>query len=473
MSPPELAQTTIAAISEGTPGLSKTSKQTADKPSQPFAQTSALVNARQMSEADNVEENNASADSLLTGDKSVLLAGVASEPASPANRASAQVRKTTSASGKTQGLEVLMQAAGWNAQTLPPAAPLAKGQLKNGAGQVGNGNVRTAETISTESIRSGRNRQAPGKSSSMVKEHAVGSEQVEAKANAGSDVQGMAEPSRNHVSEIRRQARLDLRRAEAANSKRVTRTLRNTGQASREVHGQDRSSRAAFGDSAQARQAVNGTVRSSSGKEQRLSGPADNLMMHSGPVVSETDKSVAALRAVSDPTSLAESAKDAAAKGPAPSIGEQIRDSMHTSLARGERQLVIRLRPPELGSVLVRFQEQNEQIQGVLEVSRSDARHEVEQALPAVLRNLQDLGIQVGKFEVTVADQLENDPGRQQLQQEAWSQQQGYDRYANRAQQSPGSGGSPGGAEPAGSIDPSGSATAAVLVPPGRIDMLA
>ena len=366
-----------------------------------------------------------------------------------------------------------MQAAGWNAQTLSPAAPLAKGQLENSAGRLGNGNIRMAETVSTESVRSGRNRQAPGKSSATGKEPAVGSERVAAKANAESDVQQMAEPSRNHVSEITRQARLDLGRAEAAKNKPVTRTLRNAGQASREVHGQDRPSRAAFGDSAQARQAVNGTVMSSSGKEEKLSEPGDNLMIRSGPAVSETGKSVAALRVLSDQTSSAESAKDAGDKGPAPSIGEQIRDSMHTSLARGERQLVIRLHPPELGSVLVRFQEQNEQIHGMLEVSHSEARHEVEQALPQVLRNLQDLGIQVRKLEVTVADPLENDPGRQQLQQEAWSQQQGYDRYANRAQQSPGSGGSPGDAEPEGSIDRPGSVTAAVGVPPGRIDMLA
>jgi flagellar hook-length control protein FliK len=154
----------------------------------------------------------------------------------------------------------------------------------------------------------------------------------------------------------------------------------------------------------------------------------DNLLTQPEPSVSGADKSVVFSRLASDQTSSAGGFEGPAARGSAQSVSEQIRESLHASLDRGERQVVIRLHPPELGSVLVRFQEQNGQIHGVLEVSRSDTRHEVEQALPQVLRSLQDAGIQIRKFDVTVSGQSEKDPGRQQLHQDAWPQQQPSDR---------------------------------------------
>ncbi len=194
----------------------------------------------------------------------------------------------------------------------------------------------------------------------------------------------------------------------------------------------------------------------------RLSPLGDGLMAQAEPAVSGAGKSVSFSRLASDQSPTAGGLEGSAAKGSAQSVSEQIRDSLHASLDRGERQVVIRLRPPELGSVLVRFQEQNEQIHGILEVSRSDTRQEVEQALPQVLRSLQEAGIQIRKFDVTVSDQSERDSGRQQLHQDAWPQQQGSDRQSNRAQRS----------NFEFRISDSESPTG-VGVPVGRIDMLA
>jgi hypothetical protein len=104
-------------------------------------------------------------------------------------------------------------------------------------------------------------------------------------------------------------------------------------------------------------------------------------------------------------------------------VGRQIIDSMQASLARGEREIVVRLHPPELGSVLVRFKEQDGQLHGLLEVSGSDTRREIEQALPQVLQALHDQGTHVRRLDVTVADQTQGDSGRGQAQQEAWSRQ--------------------------------------------------
>jgi flagellar hook-length control protein FliK len=107
----------------------------------------------------------------------------------------------------------------------------------------------------------------------------------------------------------------------------------------------------------------------------------------------------------------------------AQSVGEQILDSMRASLDRGDNELVVRLHPPELGTVLVRFRENGEQISGLLEVSRSDTRHEIEQVLPPVLRSLQEAGIQMERLEVVLSGQPERDLARGQPQQDAWPQQ--------------------------------------------------
>jgi len=91
------------------------------------------------------------------------------------------------------------------------------------------------------------------------------------------------------------------------------------------------------------------------------------------------------------------------------SISEQILGSVHSSLRQGDHQITIRLNPPELGSVFIRFREQQDQITGLLEVSKIQTRYEIEQALPQIIRTLQNSGIQVKRLEVVLTDQ----PGQQ------------------------------------------------------------
>lgn len=105
-------------------------------------------------------------------------------------------------------------------------------------------------------------------------------------------------------------------------------------------------------------------------------------------------------------------------------IGDQILSSIHASIARSDKQVQIRLDPPELGSVLVRVQETGDQIRGMIEVARDETRREIEQALPQVMRGLQEAGVQVRRLEVVVSDQPDRGLGREQFQQDAWTQQQ-------------------------------------------------
>ncbi len=122
------------------------------------------------------------------------------------------------------------------------------------------------------------------------------------------------------------------------------------------------------------------------------------------------------------------------------SVSEQIQESLRTSLARPDQQITIRLNPPELGNVLIKFQEQDSQITGVLEVNKAQTRAEIQQALPEIVRNLQELGVNIRRLEVV----LTNEQGRQALNGESASPHQdnwpGWQGYPNPNTQA-GSGG--------------------------------
>jgi flagellar hook-length control protein FliK len=85
-------------------------------------------------------------------------------------------------------------------------------------------------------------------------------------------------------------------------------------------------------------------------------------------------------------------------------VGEQIQESVRTSLSQGDQQITIRLNPPELGKVFIKFQEQDGGITGILEVSKQQTRYAVEQALPEVIRNLADSGIGIRRLEVVMTN---------------------------------------------------------------------
>ncbi len=120
--------------------------------------------------------------------------------------------------------------------------------------------------------------------------------------------------------------------------------------------------------------------------------------------------------------------KSAGANNAVRELGEQILDSWQASVTQGQRQVTIRLQPPELGTVLVRFREQGEQLDGILEVARTETRRRIEQALPEVVRSLQDAGIAVRRLDVTSGELSMQESGRDLLQQDVWSGQYGSSR---------------------------------------------
>jgi flagellar hook-length control protein FliK len=84
-------------------------------------------------------------------------------------------------------------------------------------------------------------------------------------------------------------------------------------------------------------------------------------------------------------------------------LPRQIQDTIALAVQQNSRQLVIRLDPPELGRVAIRFQEDSQGITGVLEVQRSQTRHDIQQALPEIIQQLQDSGVPVKRIEVLLS----------------------------------------------------------------------
>ena len=126
------------------------------------------------------------------------------------------------------------------------------------------------------------------------------------------------------------------------------------------------------------------------------------------------------------PPASAESARPAANADPNLSVAEQVQDSVRTSISTGSRQIVIQLNPPELGKVNITFREDTDGITGVLQVDEPQTRHQLQQALPEIIQNLQDSGVQIKKIDVELTDQQQQYNPKDQSAttgQDAWTGQ--------------------------------------------------
>ncbi|MGB2866469.1 MAG: flagellar hook-length control protein FliK, partial [Sedimentisphaerales bacterium] len=94
-------------------------------------------------------------------------------------------------------------------------------------------------------------------------------------------------------------------------------------------------------------------------------------------------------------------------------IGKQILESIHSSVSQQgtEKQITIRLNPPELGKVSITFRQQDAELTGLMEVSKAQTRFEIEQTLPQIIRNLADSGIQIKRLEVMLSNEEQSGQG--------------------------------------------------------------
>ncbi len=125
-------------------------------------------------------------------------------------------------------------------------------------------------------------------------------------------------------------------------------------------------------------------------------------------------------------------------------LTEQVSESIQSSFRNASshpadgNQVTVRLDPPELGKVLITFQQREGEIVGLLRVTQSQTRYEIEQTLPQVLRTLQDSGIGIRRLEVHLADQNEPQMDRDQLFQDGSFRQPDFAQNGHSGNDSPG-----------------------------------
>ena len=143
-----------------------------------------------------------------------------------------------------------------------------------------------------------------------------------------------------------------------------------------------------------------------------------NLSVKEGiDVASEVDKELSADTTkpsifIEQPTVSPVSSKPVGNVNSGLGLGRQIQESVSSFYRPGTQQIVIRLDPPDLGRVTIKFIEQRDGITGILHVDRLDTKNEIQQALPGIIQNLQNSDIQIKKLEVVLNNQQQNNtPG--------------------------------------------------------------
>jgi len=107
-------------------------------------------------------------------------------------------------------------------------------------------------------------------------------------------------------------------------------------------------------------------------------------------------------------TATAKVTNNTSPQSPFTDIGRQIQESIHSTVRQGENEITVRLNPPELGRVFIRFQQQDGDIVGLMQVTESRTRAEIQQLLPQMVQNLQDQGIGIKRIDVVPTNEQNN-----------------------------------------------------------------
>jgi hypothetical protein len=124
-------------------------------------------------------------------------------------------------------------------------------------------------------------------------------------------------------------------------------------------------------------------------------------------------------------------ARSASANDTAAAIRNQIFQSVQTSIQQGQREITVHLNPPDLGRVSIKFSEQGKELTGLLEVTNSQTRAEIRQAIPEIIRSLEASGISIKRLDVMLSDlsgksdlsrQSAQDSSRDNSSKDIWQQ---------------------------------------------------
>jgi flagellar hook-length control protein FliK len=121
------------------------------------------------------------------------------------------------------------------------------------------------------------------------------------------------------------------------------------------------------------------------------------------------------------------SAPGAAGQTPAVPVAEQIANAVQAAGPRLERQIVVRLEPPELGKVRVTLRTSGTSVRGVLTADSPETLRRLEHEAPALVQRLQDAGIQMRRLDVVPE---RHDGGQTFEQPQGWQDGRQQPEYA-------------------------------------------
>ncbi len=104
----------------------------------------------------------------------------------------------------------------------------------------------------------------------------------------------------------------------------------------------------------------------------------------------------------------------------AQNIARQLSEHVTATITEGKNEVSVRLNPPELGRVSIKFEQTDDGITARIEVARPQTRLEIEQALPDLVRGLATAGVQFKRLEVNLAQ----NPDPHQYRHESSADQQ-------------------------------------------------
>ncbi len=107
----------------------------------------------------------------------------------------------------------------------------------------------------------------------------------------------------------------------------------------------------------------------------------------------------------------------AVAQSPGRQVVQAIRDQLTEPIPQSQIQLT--LNPPELGKIRISFQQNNEEITGLLEVDKLRTRTDIQKELPQVLASLQSAGVQIRRLDVVMNNSNHNPSPDSQSNQSA------------------------------------------------------
>lgn len=90
---------------------------------------------------------------------------------------------------------------------------------------------------------------------------------------------------------------------------------------------------------------------------------------------------------------------------PSNNIVNQVTEQIRASMTRGREQISIALDPPELGRIMIKFQQNNGEIVGIIEADKARTHREISEEMPVIVKSLNESGIQVKRVEVVLTGQ--------------------------------------------------------------------